>query len=215
MSKSPCVHTCVNKGRKELSQPSEKAHQLPDVDAPLDPGRRSFLAKAGAAATVTMATGAIALTTPSTAQAEVGPLSDSARAQAAFNLRQSVAQTELNQPLVSHCDNGDESLYPDKCGSFTKCLPHDSFGRVNLSAYQSLITALTTGNPTDFANITMGGTNLLTNPQSGLAFDLEGMDPHNLTVPPAPAVASPQMATEMVELYWASLLRDVPFGQYS
>jgi len=158
--------------------------------------------------------GVIALTSPS-AQAEVGPLSDSARAQAAFNLRQSVAQTELNQPLVSHSDNGDESLYPDKCGSFTKCLPHDSFGRVNLSAYQSLITALTTGNPTDFANITMGGTNLLTNPQSGLAFDLEGMDPHNLTVPPAPAVASPQMATEMVELYWASLLRDVPFGQYS
>ena len=214
MSKSPCVHTCVNKGRKELSQPSEKAHQLPDVDAPLDPGRRSFLAKAGAAATVTMATGAIALTTPSTAEAEVGPLSDAARAQASFNLRQSVAQTELNQPLVSHPDNGDETLYADKCGSFTKCLPHDSFGRVNLAAYQTLLTALSTGNPADFANITMGGTNLLTNPQSGLAFDLEGTDGHNLTVPAAPTVAGTQTAAEMVELYWASLLRDVPFDQY-
>src|SRR5207248_11774589 len=40
-------------------------------------------------------------------------------------------------PIFSHPDNGDDSLYPDKCGSFTKCLPHDSFGRVNLSAYQS------------------------------------------------------------------------------
>jgi len=160
-----------------------------------------------------MATGAIALTAPS-AEAEVGPLSDSARAQAALNLRQSAAQTELNQPFVSHPDNGDESLYADKCGNFTKCLPHDSFGRVNSSAYQSFITALSTGNPTDFANIIMSGANLLTNPQSGLAFDLEGSDGHNLTVPAAPTVAGTQTAAEMVELYWASLLRDVPFDQY-
>lgn len=126
-----------------------------------------------------------------------------------------MAQADFNQPLVSHPSNGDDSLYPDKCGSFTKCLPHDSFGRVDLNAYQSFITALSTGKPSDFANIVMGGTNLLTNPQSGLAFDLEGIDGHNFTVPAAPTLAGPQTATEMVELYWASLLRDVPFDQYS
>src|SRR5207248_1964487 len=130
---------------------------------------------------------------------EVGPLSDAARAQASFNLRQSVAQTELNQPLVSHPDNGDETLYADKCGSFTKCLPHDSFGRVNLAAYQTLLTALSTGNPADFANITMGGTNLLTNPQSGLAFDLEGTDGHNLTVPAA-------LGTQPISQQWRVFL---------
>src|SRR5437764_2372563 len=209
MSKSPCVHA----GQEQTSRPS-KAHQHSSVDEPVDPSRRSFLAKAGAAATVAMATGAIALTTPSTAEAEIGPLSDSARARACLNLRESTAQADFNQPLVSHSDNGDDSLYPDKCGSFTKCLPHDSFGRVNLSAYQSLIYALSTGNPTDFANITMGGSNLLTNPQSGLAFDLEGTDGHNLTVPAAPTVAGTQTAAEMVEVYWAALLRDVPFDQY-
>ncbi len=33
-------------------------------------------------------------------------------------------------------------------------------------------------------------------------------------MPPAPALASEAYATELVELYWASLLRDVPFGAY-
>jgi len=145
---------------------------------------------------------------------EIGPLGDAARAQACLNFRKSVAQADFNQPLVSHPCNGDDSIYPDKCGSFTKALPHDTYGRVNLSAYQSLMNALSSGNPSDFENITLGGTVKLTNPQSGLAYDLEGMDAHNLTVSAPPALASPQMATEMVEGYWASLLRDVPFDQY-
>lgn len=216
-SKYPCVKT----QKEEPCPAGEKNRPLDDADFPGDRSRRSFLAKAGAAATVAVAARALNLESTANAQSsggsgtgEIGPLSDSARAQACFNLRQGVAQANFNQPLVSHPSNGDDSLYPDKCGSFTKCLPHDSFGRVDLNAYQSLITALSTGSPSDFANITMGGTNLLTNPQSGLAFDLEGMDAHNLTVPVAPPLSGAQMAAEMVELYWASLLRDVPFDQY-
>ena len=218
MGKYPCGET----ENEELSLTSRKGRPLGEADAPRNRSRRSFLARAGAAATVAVAVRALNLESTANAQSggsgssgEIGPLSDSARAQASFNLRQSVAQADFNQPLVSHPSNGDDALYSDKCGSFTKCLPHDSYGHVDLNAYQSLITALSTGNPSDFANIVMGGTNLLTNPQSGLAFDLEGIDGHNFTVPAAPAVASPQMATEMVELYWASLLRDVPFDQYS
>jgi len=215
-SKYPCVKT----QKEEPCPAGEKNRPLDEADFPRDRSRRSFLAKAGAAATVAVAARALNLESTANAQSsgggagEIGPLSDSARAQACFNLRQGVAQANFNQPLVSHPSNGDDSLYPDKCGSFTKCLPHDSFGRVDLNAYQSLITALSTGSPSDFANITMGGTNLLTNPQSGLAFDLEGMDAHNLTVPVAPPLSGAQMAAEMVELYWASLLRDVPFDQY-
>ncbi len=34
-------------------------------------------------------------------------------------------------------------------------------------------------------------------------------------MPPAPALASREYATELVELYWASLLRDVPFTEYA
>jgi hypothetical protein len=33
-------------------------------------------------------------------------------------------------------------------------------------------------------------------------------------VPPPPALASAAYGTELIELYWASLLRDVPFTDY-
>ena len=36
-----------------------------------------------------------------------------------------------------------------------------------------------------------------------------------MIVPPAPAVASAAYGTELVELYWASLLRDVAFTDYA
>ena len=214
---------CEKTANEEVSLTSKKDHPIDNAGEPANRSRRSFLAKAGAAATVAAAVRVLSLESTANAQTlggssssgEIGPLNDSARAQACFNLRQSAAQADFNQPLVSHPNNGDESLYSDKCGNFSKTLPHDSYGRVNLTAYQSFTNALSSGNPSDFENIILGGTVKLTDPQSGLAYDLEGIDGHNFTVPSAPAVASPQIATEMVELYWASLLRDVPFDQYS
>src|SRR5262249_37769922 len=149
---------CDETENEELSLTSRKGRPFKEADGPANRSRRSFLAKAGVAATMAVAARTLNLESTANAQspggsgssAEIGPLSDSARAQACFNLRQSVAQADFNQPLVSHPSNGDDSLYPDKCGSFTKCFPHDSFGRVDLNAYQSLITALSTGNPSDF-----------------------------------------------------------------
>ena len=55
----------------------------------------------------------------------------------------------------------------------------------------------------------------LVNPQEGYNYDLEGIDSHQLAVPPAPAFASADDAAEMAELYWHSLARDVPFIQYN
>ena len=52
------------------------------------------------------------------------------------------------------------------------------------------------------------------NPQSALAFDLEGPDAQDLKMPPAPTIKSPQAAGEMAELYWMALCRDVPFLEY-
>src|SRR5262249_14986001 len=61
-----------------------------------------------------------------------------------------------------------------------------------------------------------GGSNSkLNGPQGALAFDLQGLDSHATVIPPAPSVASAQTAAEQVEHYWASLLADVPFSQYS
>lgn len=137
------------------------------------------------------------------------------RANESFNIRKTAAVRERQVPIPNHPSNGDEARFPDKCGTFTKCLPHDSFGRVDLNAFDSFITALKTGNPADFENIVLGLGSKLTNPQSGLCFDLEGTDSHQLAVPPAPSIASSAYAAEMVEMYWGSLLRDVPFTQYS
>ena len=38
---------------------------------------------------------------------------------------------------------------------------------------------------------------------------------NQIVVPPAPAVASAAYGTELIEMYWASLLRDVPFTDYA
>jgi hypothetical protein len=207
------THEIDGKARKS-------GHQKSQAESPAEPSRRSFLGNVGAAATLAMAASAITLEpvvggNHSVASAnEIGPVSDQARADASFYLRERLAEGQHNLPLVPHPCNGDEALYADKCGSYSKALPHDTFGRVDLNAYQSYITALTSGRPADFENIVLGGTRKLTNPQSGLAFDTEGTDSHNMTVPAAPTLACTETAAEMVEQYWASLLRDVPFSQY-
>jgi hypothetical protein len=54
----------------------------------------------------------------------------------------------------------------------------------------------------------------LTNPQSALAFDLEGTDSHQLSIPPAPSFDSDEEAAEMIELYWQALARDIHFSDY-
>jgi hypothetical protein len=150
------------------------------------------------------------------------------RAEQAAGIRIQVANAERKLSTPPHTTNGDEERYSDKCGTYTKALLQDGPGRVNLNAYRSFRTALNSGNPADFENITLGGDRKLTGPQGGLAFDLEGTDSSKfgnaacvpdqetvVVVPPAPALASAAYGTELIELYWDSLLRDVPFTQYS
>src|SRR5262249_9915782 len=81
-------------------------------------------------------------------------------------------------------------------------------------AYESFKKALSRGAPADFQNIVLGGPRTLNGPQGGLAFYLECLDGSQFVVPPAPALASEAYAAELVELYWASLLRDVAFTTY-
>jgi len=190
------------------------------------PNRRKFLGRAGAAAT--LAAGALATPSVSSAQtlgnsanspggaAPLGGVSNS-RLIEAFELRVAEAMHDAEVPAARNVNNGDEARYADKGGTYTKALPHDSFGRVELNAYQTFKTALNSGEFSDFQNIIMGGTRTLNGPQGGLAFCLEALDNAQFgppQVPPAPAVASDQSATELLEHYWASLLRDVAFTDY-
>ena len=137
-----------------------------------------------------------------------------ARRAQAFRIRLKAAHSEFKVPLPLQISNGDENLYPNRIGSYSKGLPHDSIGEVDPPAYSSLLTAVGSMDPNDFANIPLGGNVKLADPQGGLAFDLEGTDSGQLTIPPSPALASAERAGEMVEDYWMALTRDVPFSQY-
>jgi hypothetical protein len=136
------------------------------------------------------------------------------RVERSFALRTATAGRDAFVPAPAQIDNGDEARYSDKCGTYTKDILQAGIGLVDLAAYQTFKKALDSGDPADFAAITVGGTRTLNDPQGGLAFDLDCLDCAQFTAPPAPALASEDYAAELVELYWASLLRDVAFTDY-
>src|SRR5438046_10046010 len=103
--------------------------------------------------------------------AEISPGNVQQRRAQAYQVRVQAAQLAIQRGVVSHPTNGDEELYPNQLGSFTKALPHNALGEVDLNAYNVLLRALATGRQQDFAAIPIGLGAKLTNPQSGLAFD--------------------------------------------
>jgi hypothetical protein len=175
--------------------------------------RRSFLGRAGAS-TLAAAAASAGLPALLSEKAEGQIAESDARADRSFQLRFNAAVLERNVPIPAQNNNGDEARYPNYIGNYSQGLPHDSIGEVEPAAYQALLVAVSSGKPSDFANIPLGGTVKLSDPQGGLAFDLEGTDSGQLTIPPSPALASAERAGEMVEDYWMALARDVPFSQY-
>ena len=173
----------------------------------MQPNRRRFLGQVGAATLTATIIG-------SEVRAANG---SNQRANACAKLRRDAALEGLQATPnnLQHPNNQDENLYPNKIGNFSKGLPHNNDGTVVLSAYNALLNAINSGRPADFDAIPLGGTVKLTNPQSGLAFDMQGPDSHALVQPPAPAFASRAQAAEISENYWLALLRDVPYSQYA
>jgi len=142
------------------------------------------------------------------------PVGQQIRRKRAKAVRLLAADDQAKTPVSSQPNNGDDKRYADRRGSFTKSLLHDCDGLVDCTAYQTLLDALTSGCPSDFNAITMGGSRKLTDPQASYSFSLEGADAAINVVIPAPNFSSAQMAGEMVELYWQAILRDVPFNKY-
>ncbi len=187
--------------------------------------RRGFLGSVGGLAAAAAAGGAGIVLEPlaggsKARAADIGPLTPEQRRQRAFDIRVEAAQLAHDVPIPDHPTNGDEQAYATKIGNYSKGLPHNSLGEVDVNSYNALIAALTSGDPEDFEDIPMGCSNpaeqrKLVNPQAGLAFDLEGTDSHQFAIPPAPALASAWAAGEAVELYWMALLRDVDFTDYA
>ena len=171
-----------------------------------------------------MATGALLVGSPASAvtaqspdplaQAPANQPAEEAatRLERAYQCRLQAAQRLQTSVIVHHPTNGDESRYPTPIGNFSKGLPHNALGEVEPAAYDALVEAM--AGQRDCETIPLGGQVKLANPHAAFAFHLEGMDSHNLTLPPAPAFASAETAAEMVELYWQALTRDVPYADY-
>jgi hypothetical protein len=184
--------------------------------------RRAFLGQAGAAAA--MVAGALATPALTSAASSSNTTSSSSsfatqnRVNKATQLRVSEAMHDQNVGYAVNVNNGDDALYADKAGTFTKGLAHDAYGRVTPASYASFKKALASGSFADFENILLGGTRTLNGPQGGLMYDLEALDGTQFgqpQVPPAPPLASDQSGTELLEHYWGALLRDVAFTDYS
>jgi hypothetical protein len=202
-------------------RPEPSSHsELPAVS------RRRFLGGLGATAAA-LAAGVTGLETTASAASAAGldDFSDDlkkkppaavgdVRRQDSFQFRQNAATYWKNQPVKQHPTNGDEARYATRIGNYSKGLAHNSFGEVDPAGYQSLLTAVGSGKPADFDAIDIAGPMRLTDPQGGLAFDLEGADSYAVAVPAPPLLASAEMAGEGTELYWAALLRDVNFLDY-
>ena len=131
-----------------------------------------------------------------------------------YQNREQAARAETRIPVPRQITNGDEQRYPSFIGNFSKGLPHNAIGEVVPNAYGKLLDAVRQGTAAAFEQVPLGGNTVLVNPLSGLAFDLEGTDPHQLAITPFPSLASQTLAAQAVELYWQALCRDVNFTEY-
>lgn len=122
---------------------------------------------------------------------------------------------------------------PTFIGNFTKGLPHNDDGTlINPSSYTELIKAIDSADPEVFRRIPLGRAKKEYCPRwrsviarglppqleevkarawesagAGQAFDLEGADAQSITMPPAPAVLSPEFQFEMAEVCFSFLDR--------
>lgn len=186
--------------------------------------RRSFLSQVSGVTAATVAAGLADQPVSAQARLDLESLkkkvsleastNDPNRIVKAYMCRVDAASMALQRPLIENVNNGDDDRYPTKIGSYTKALPHNQLGEVDLNAYATLQQARISQDPADFERIKLGLGRKLTSPQAGLAMDLEGPDSHHVTMPPAPRFDSAEEAGEMVELYWMALARDVHFSDY-
>lgn len=123
---------------------------------------------------------------------------------------------------VTHPVSTDLAHFPDGLGTYTKGLKQDSPGIVNPSSFEAFLKAcgVVSGGilgKFDDPQIVRGGTAKLNGPRGAFAWQQVGKDSQAYgppAVPAPPALDSEEYAIELVELYWASLMRDVPFECY-
>ncbi|HXG18826.1 MAG TPA: vanadium-dependent haloperoxidase [Methylomirabilota bacterium] len=181
--------------------------------------RRDFLGQFGSMTAATLAAGVVSvppLPGANNAGAEAATMGAPPlqRRQDAYHIRQQAASYQRTLPLLDHRANGDEDRYPNRIASYTKGLPHNELGEVDLAAYRALLNAVASGQFAAFEALSLSNQAKLSNPLAAYAFELEGADPHQLECRVPPTFESAETAGEMIELYWQALTRDVQFSAY-
>lgn len=219
---------------REVPETSVSSGQSPENKPEVSSqSRRKFLGKVGIATVAAGAAGVLggvpkalasdgAKFVPNTKAPGFNP-----RVVQAFNLRLAKATADSLVPTPPHTTNGDEQRYSDHSGSYSKPLLQDDVCLVNQAAWESFKKALNSGKMSDFEAVIIGGTGTLNGPQSSYSYDLECLDSSQFgnapaagdpnsppLVPPFDQVTSSAYGTQLIEMYWASQLRDVAFTDY-
>jgi membrane-associated phospholipid phosphatase len=99
-------------------------------------------------------------------------------------------------------------------GSFTKFFTHDANGFVLYDKFETLLKAINEDSKHHWNDVEVN--NKLVDPQAFNAFTPLGYAAQSIpTHSPAPALASAEAGTELIELYCMSGCRDIPFDTYS
>jgi len=148
-------------------------------------------------------------------------MSDYRREQSS-NVRASAAKLAADRPNITHQANGDEQRYASAnyAMNFTKGLEHDhDTGLIsNPQDFESFRTAIDEGYIDSFTTSVSPSRNkqrAWEAPTAGLVYELQGPDPQAVTMAPAPALGSMELAYEMAEVYELALLRDVPLTEFN
>lgn len=144
-----------------------------------------------------------------------------------YNARVTAAEAARDRYHPTHMANGDEQKYSGAhfAMSFTKGLAHDPNtgvvqNREHFMAFRTAINdgfvdAFNTRVPVPpFSGETAFGRRQWEAPTAGVVYDLEGPDAQAVTMAPAPALGSDELAFEMAEVYELALLRDEPFHAF-
>lgn len=144
------------------------------------------------------------------------------RRTAAKQVREAANQMAYDRKHPTHQNNSDEQRYAiaNYAMSFTKGLEHGSQNGLiqNADDFKSFRSAIDNGHVDAFTTSVPSASNKKRQweaPTAGLVYDLQGPDSHAVTMPPAPALGSNELAYEMAEVYELALLRDAPLSEFN
>ena len=124
------------------------------------------------------------------------------------------------------CNNDETTFEDDRRANFGKSFDLDLTAMTptfHKTGYDALLDALNTQLESDFnaLQLFVEATSSietqafkLVNPMALFSYDFIGADGWSFTIDAAPSIQSAEAATEMIEVYWHSLLRDVTFNTY-